>query len=301
MPHGADLPRPQPRLATGGVRTWIGAAFAAVALGASAAQPAPALPATPPAPRALDEAEALQASTAAIGRQLPEFTLRDRRDRPVALADYRGRPLLVSFIYTGCFQVCPMQTRALQQALQRLEPTFSPQQYRVVSIGFNQPFDSPTAMRAFSAQHGIGASHWEFLSPRAEDVPALTEAFGFRYAATPAGFEHVLGVSIVDAEGRIRAQVLGDRLRPDQLGEPLRALLGGAPLPPRAGLAGVVDRVRILCSVYDPATGRYRTDWKLVLELVGGALFFISVPVYVLAGARRRARHAAPPATGQPA
>jgi protein SCO1 len=253
-------------------------------------------PARADVPR-LDEAAALRAGEAAIGRAVPDVTLADRSGRPVRLADYRGKPLLVSFIYTGCFQVCPTQTRALHEAVKGLDRMLGEHQFNVVSIGFNQPFDDPQAMRSFARQHRIDARNWEFLSPPTDAVPALTRAFGFSYVATPAGFDHVLGVTVVDARGRIHAQVWGDKLRADQLGRPLRELLLDAPLPDAAStLAAVVERVRILCTVYDPQTGEYRYDWKLILELIGGALFFGSVAIYLLLEwrDRRRSRRKAP-------
>lgn len=236
----------------------------------------------------IDEAEALRLGQAAIGRTVPDLILLDREGRPVRLASFRGKPLLVSFIYTGCFQVCPTQTRALHEAVNGLERMLGPHQFNVVSIGFNQPFDDPGAMRSFARQHLIDAENWEFLSPPRDAVKTLTEAFGFSYVATPAGFDHVLGVSVVDAEGRIHAQVYGDRLRADQLGRPLRELLLNAPWPAATSstaastLAAVVERVRILCTVYDPDTGEYRYDWKLIFEIIGGLLFFGSVAIYLL-------------------
>ncbi|MDP3613806.1 MAG: hypothetical protein Q8R98_18350, partial [Rubrivivax sp.] len=66
------------------------------------------------------------------------------------------------------------------------------------------------------------------------------------------------------------------------------------PLPAASTLAAVVERVRILCTVYDPDTGEYRYDYKLILELIGGALFFGSAATYLLLEwrERRRARKA---------
>ena len=60
----------------------------------------------------------------------------------------------------------------------------------------------------------------------------------------------------------------------------------------RRWVAAVVERVRILCTVYDPETGEYRYDYKLIFELIGGALFFFSVAIYLLLEWRdqRRAR-----------
>mgnify|MGYP000588957976 CR=1 FL=1 len=238
----------------------------------------------------LDEQEALRLGQAAIGRRMPDLVLLDRQSRPVRLASYEGKPLLVSFIYTGCFQVCPTQTRALQEAVEGLQRMLGEHQFNVVSIGFNQPFDDPLAMRAFAARHRIGAPNWEFLSPPRDAVAPLTQAFGFSYVATPAGFDHVLGVSIVDAQGRIHAQVYGDRLRADQIGKPLRELLLDAPPAADSALTGLIERVRILCTVYDPDTGVYRYDYKLIFELIGGALFFGSVTVYFLLEWRQRRR-----------
>jgi protein SCO1/2 len=243
-------------------------------------------------PAALDETQALRASQAVIGSKVPEHSLLDRDGRPVRLSSYRGKPLLVSFIYTGCFQVCPTQTRALFEAVKGLDARFGPHQFNVVSIGFNQPFDSPTAMRAFAAEQRIDAPNWAFLSPPPATVDKLTRDFGFSYAATPAGFDHLLGVTIVDAAGRIHSQVLGNRLSAAQLGEPLRELLGAVPLPQQWRVSDVVERIRILCTVYDPETGVYRYDTKLIFEIAGGLTFFISVGVYLLLELLRRRRDA---------
>lgn len=266
---------------------WRAAAAAVgVALLGVAAQAADAVPAS-----ALNEAEALATAQAAIGRTVPDLPMLDRRAQPVRLSAWRGKPLLVSFIYTGCFQVCPTQTRALLEAVRGLSRLLGPDQFQVVSIGFNQPFDSPDAMRAFAAQQRIDHPNWEFLSPSRETVDALARAFGFSYAATPAGFDHLLGVTVVDREGRIHAQVYGDRLRADQLGQPLRELLLQAPpAAETSALAAAVERIRILCTVYDPETGRYRYDYKLILSFVGGSLFFVTAFTYLLLAWREQRR-----------
>jgi protein SCO1/2 len=102
----------------------------------------------------------------------------------------------------------------------------------------------------------------------------------------------LLGVTVVDAAGRIHSQVLGNRLSAAQLGEPLRELLGAAPLPQQWRVSDVVERIRILCTVYDPETGAYRYDTKLIFEIAGGLTFFISVGVYLLLELLRRRRDA---------
>jgi protein SCO1/2 len=264
-------------------RSLAGAAlFAAGSVLPALAQPAATAPSPGGSSAALSARAAIDASQAVIGRPVGDHTLLDRDGTPVRLSAFRGKPLLVSFIYTGCFQVCPTNTRALQQAVRALETRFGTAQFNVASIGFNQPADSPQAMKAFATQHGIDFPHWSFLSPAAADVEALTREFGFSYQATPAGFDHVLQVTLVDAQGRVVHQVYGGELPADALGEPLRQLLLGAPLPPQSMLANLVDRVRILCTVYDPQTGRYRVDYSLALEVAGGLTFAVAMLIYFL-------------------
>jgi protein SCO1 len=257
------------------------------------APPRVAVPvAADPAPPGLSAGAALRESQAAIGRHLADHAFLDGNGKPVRLSSYRGKPLLVSFIYTGCFQVCPTSTRSLQESLQTLRKTFRAEHFNVISVGFNQPADSPQAMRAFAAQYGINEPNWHFLSPPPPTVDALTRDFGFSYLATPAGFDHLLGVTVVDADGRVYAQVYGERMSPDQLGEPLRLLLRGAPMPKQLDLAQLIERVRIICTVYDPNTGTYRYNYGLIIEIAGGVTFILAMLVFFALELRNRWRAA---------
>ncbi|HRO61913.1 MAG TPA: SCO family protein [Burkholderiaceae bacterium] len=216
-----------------------------------------------------DYRRALELSQAAIGRSIGEHTLRDTSGKTVRLSDYRGQPRLVSFIYTGCFQICPTATQFLALAVKAARDALGQDSFKVVSIGFNQPFDDPVAMRAFARQAGIDDSRWAFLSPDVGGVQALTADFGFSYEASPSGFDHVLQVSIVDANGRVYRQVYGDSFEMPMLVQPLKELLSGqareAPM-----LAGMWQKVKLYCTVYDPNTGGYRVDYSLFVEIFAG-------------------------------
>jgi len=230
----------------------------------------------------LDRDQALRTSQAVVGQKIGDHTLLDREGRPVRLSSYRGKPLLVSFIYTGCFQVCPTTTRSLQETVQGLQKVFGPNQFNVVSIGFNQPDDSPQALKAFAAQYQINQPSWEFLSPSMKTVGDISRDFGFVYAATPAGFDHVLQVSLLDADGRIVRQIYGDNIKPAEIGEPIKLLLSGAPVEPATMLDNLMDRVRILCTVYDPKTGSYRVDYTLPIQIAGGVTFFVLMLIFMI-------------------
>jgi protein SCO1/2 len=244
----------------------------------------------PPALAALDADAALRESQAVIGRRVGDFVLYDTDGRQVRLSSYRGKPLVVSFVYTACFQVCPTATKFLEGAVRDAERTLGPGTFRVATIGFNLPYDTPQAMADFARKQGIDSPNWKFLSPQANSVAALTSAFGFRYEATPAGFDHLLQVSIVDAEGRIYRQLYGESFGVPQF---TGALLELAQNAPRAADAAVTssffDKVRLLCTVYDPASGRYRFNYAVLIELfVGASIILFGIASVVIEWRRKR-------------
>ena len=230
---------------------------------------------------ALDEKAAFALSQSAIGKRVGDFVLLDREGQPVQLARYRGKPLLVSFIYTACFQVCPTTTRNLQKAVQNTVDVMGADRFNVISIGFNQPFDSPAALKDFARQYGIHLPNWEFLSPAPAIVNDLTREFGFSFVATPAGFDHLNQVTMVDAEGTIVRQVYGEKFTAEDLAEPLKVLIAGSAIPREVGtLNEIMERVRIICSIYDPVTGRYRTNYSLYFQFAG-FLTFVGFMIYL--------------------
>lgn len=103
----------------------------------------------------------------------------------------------------------------------------------------------------------------------------------------------MLTISVLDAQGRIATQVYGERLTRDQLGEPLRLMLRDAPMPVGMPLTELIERVRILCTVYDPETGSYRYNYALFIEIAGGITFALAMAWFFLAewrDLRRRQR-----------
>jgi len=216
-----------------------------------------------------DYRKALADSQAAIGRPLLDVSMRDHTGKPVRFSDFAGKPLLVSLVYTGCFQACPVATQFLAQAVRTAREALGNDRFRIVSIGFNQPFDDPSAMAAFRRQNGIDDPDWHFLSPDPAQVDALTANLGFTYEATPKGFDHVTQVTVVDADGVIYRQVYGENFDLPMLVQPLKELLSGQ-ASRNLTLENVWEKVKLYCTVYDPNTGGYRVNYSLFFEIFAG-------------------------------
>ena len=192
----------------------------------------------------LDQGEALRASQAAVGNRLSDHRLLDGAGGSVRLSDLRGKPLLISFVYTGCFQVCPTTTRTLKRAVEAAMGAFGTDAFNVVTVGFNLPFDSPEAMRAFGRQQGIHLPNWQFLSPDADTLHALAQEVGFQFVPVTGGFDHLTQVTVVDLRGVVTAQVYGDGFALSALAEALELALRGARRSARRTSAGRARRSR---------------------------------------------------------
>lgn len=236
---------------------------------------------------AFDARAALRASQAAIGTTVGEHALYDRAGNRVMLSSYRGKPLLVSFAYTGCTQVCPLTTKMLAKAVGSAERALGSGRFQVITIGFNLPYDTPAAMADFARRLGINSPDWDFLSADAASVTRLTRELGFDFRATAGGFDHITQVSLVDGQGRIVRQIYGDEFELPLLVEPLKQMLAVSPVEP-SGLAQMIDKVRLVCTVYDPVSGQYRFSYAVAIEIGTGLSVIAAALLFMLKSRRRR-------------
>ena len=232
-----------------------------------------------------DGAEALAISQAAIGRVVRDVALRDG-DGDFRLADLRGRPVIVSPVYTACSHTCPLITATLARAVDAARRALGPGRFTVLTVGFDVPTDTVGRMAAYGAEHGVGDADWRLATGDAAAIAALLDDIGLVVRPAAGGFDHVAQVTLLDAEGRVVRQVYGDDFEPPILVDPLLDLVLRGSVE-TSFLEGVIDRVVLFCTVYDPATGAYRFDYALFVELAVGGLSIAAVAAFLWREARR--------------
>lgn len=236
-----------------------------------------------------DDATALKISQAAIGRIPADYAFTDSQGRPVRLSDYRGKPLAVSMIYTSCYHVCPVITQHLHKVIAMAQKALGSDSFEVVTIGFDSPVDTPAAMRSFADRQGVALPEWRFLSADAATIEKLSQELGFIYFTSPRGFDHLSQVTLIDPQGKIYRQVYGDRFDMPLLIEPLKELVSGVQSH-YPGFAGLANRIRLFCTVYDPASQTYRTDYSLFFGMFIGFMILAVAVWFVVRETRRRER-----------
>jgi protein SCO1/2 len=220
-------------------------------------------------------------SQAAIGRELdPALTFVDETGRRRSLAEFRGRPLVISPIYTSCFGVCPTTTTELRRVAEIAAAALGPESFRVLTIGFDTANDTPERMRSFAAARGKFPAGWVFGAADAATVARLLDGIGFTYAATPKGFDHMIQATVVDAGGVVYRQVYGQQPEPPQLVDPLKRLVLGQ-VAQQDTLDAMIEGVRLFCTVFDPKSGRYRFDWSIVLSFVIGVACLTAIAAFL--------------------
>lgn len=241
-----------------------------------------------PAADKLDDRKALEISQATIGRIVADHAFRDQNGKTMGLADFKGKPIVVNLIYTSCSHTCPLIAAALVKAVKTAEAGLGRGAFNVITVGFDTKSDTPARMRAFARTQGIDLPNWHFLSADAETVDRLADDTGFIFFASAKGFDHLAQVSILDGTGRVYRQVYGADFEPQLIVEPLKELIYGRAMG-ATGWEGIVNRVKLFCTIYDPASGRYRFDYRVVIMAVVGGLTLSGIGIFAI-GAWVRAR-----------
>ena len=226
--------------------------------------------------------KALEASQGAIGNKLSNFQFTDSSGKGIKLHDLHGKPLVLSLIFTSCYQTCPMTTRHLSSVVEKAREALGHDKFSVAVLGFDSQFDSPQAMKHFAKKQGIEDTNWHLLSADSKTIKAFTKELGFLFFTSPNGFDHMVQATIIDENSVIYRQVYGEVFDTPLLVEPLKELILGRPQPNQTILADLINKVRFFCTNYDPASDSYHFDYSLFIGMLIGALIIVLIIIFLV-------------------
>jgi len=234
----------------------------------------------------LDDKEALKISQSAIGKQLGDYTFLSLGGRKVRLSDYRGKPLVIDMIYTHCPLVCAIKTRNLD-ALKLSQDALGADSFAVLTIGFDTENDTPEAMDDFGKRMDVKMANWEFVSADADTIKKLSKDLGFVFSPSPGGgFDHITQTTFIDGQGRVYQQIYGEEFDNKTLLEPLKNMIYNIKTA-ESGFAGLSNRVRLFCTIYDAKTGKYKVDYSYFYGIGMGILVSLFITWWIVVEYRR--------------
>jgi len=155
----------------------------------------------------------------------PEFALISQDGARVKLADYRGKVVAVTFIFTLCADTCPVLTPMMSFVQDQLGADFG-EKIAFVSITVDPERDTPEVLKDYAQAFGANLSGWSFLTGSPEAIREVTRRYGvFAAKNADGGVDHTFLTSVIDRRGILRVQYLGVRFDPEEFRRDLISLV----------------------------------------------------------------------------
>ena len=155
----------------------------------------------------------------------PEFALTSQDGAQVRLADFRGKVVAVTFIFTRCTATCPVLTPMMSFVQDRLGSDFG-SKIVFISVTVDPERDTPQVLKDYAQAFGANPSGWFFATGAPDVIRDVTRRYGvFASKAAGGNVDHTFLTSIVDPHGILRVQYLGVRFDPEEFRHDLLSLV----------------------------------------------------------------------------
>jgi protein SCO1 len=152
------------------------------------------------------------------GATAPDFALRDQDGRRATMAEYRGRPVAVTFVYSTCEDTCPALVDQVRGALDDTGADIP-----LLAVSVDPSGDTPASARRFLNQRRM-TGRARFLLGDERALAPVWEGYGVQRQT--GRLDHSATVVLVDADGRQRVGFPHDQLTPEALAHDIRKLDG---------------------------------------------------------------------------
>jgi len=156
---------------------------------------------------------------------LPDFTLHDQDDQPISPASLRGRPVLLTTIYSGCTTACPMMLSQVRRVLNELSPE-ERARLTVVAVSLNPDVDTRELREMTARTYSFNAPEFHFVSGTGAAVNGLLDALQIvRTRQADGQIDHSTIFFCVNRDGRIAYRLSAGEKHHAWLLAALRSLL----------------------------------------------------------------------------
>ena len=148
-----------------------------------------------------------------VNQRAADFTLLDPSGRAVNLKEFRGKVVVLYFIYTNCPDECPLQSEKLAGIQKAINATPMRDMVRFIAVTTDPARDTPAVLRAYGPLHGLDPANWVFLTSGI-DRPAATRnlagQYGLKFTPGEGSVQtHGIVTHVIDKSGNLRARYHG--------------------------------------------------------------------------------------------
>ena len=157
-----------------------------------------------------------------VDKDAPVFTLQDATGRTVRLGDFRGKVVILNFIYASCPDVCPLHAERIAEIQALVNQSSMKDLVQFISITTDPANDTADVLRAYGPAHGLDSVNWLSLTAMPEQpedaTRKLAQQFGHRFDKADSGYQtHGIVTHVIDKKGRWRANFHGLKFDPTSL------------------------------------------------------------------------------------
>lgn len=225
-----------------------------------------------------------------LGAQVPlDLVFHNERGEVVKLRQlFRGKPVLLNFVYFNCPMLCPMTLEGMASSLSELKFSIG-KEFDVITVSIDPRDKASVAAELkdkYVKRYGRldAANGWHFLTSTETPIKKLTDTVGFQYAYDPKSdqFAHASVMLVLTPDGKTSRYFYGFQYKPRDLRLAIVEASGG-----KIGTA--TDQLLLLCFHYDPSVGKYSRN-ALNLVRAGGLTGLVFITSFIVVMIRRERR-----------
>ena len=171
-----------------------------------------------------------------IGDVMPDYSFTNEIGQAISLSDFKGQAIALTFIFTRCpFPTfCPRMSAFFQTAYNQLTSMENaPDNWHLLSVTIDPQYDTPNILNNYAQAYTYDPERWNYLTGKLIDITAISEQFGLQFYRpdpdNPANLSHNLRTVVIDANGKVHEQFIGNEWKPEEL---VQAMIDAAKVKP---------------------------------------------------------------------
>lgn len=207
-----------------------------------------------------------------ISRKVENIVIRDANGNSLRLYDnLRGKPLVLSPVYTRCPMACSLISSGLKNSIDKLGTLGK--DFSVLTFSFDST-DTGDDLKNFEKRWKMDGVNWKTVTASGEGIAALLKSLDYDvdYDEQSKEYAHPNVVIVITPSGRISRYIYGVEPKPDDL----KLAIMEAQVE-KTSFNNFFKTLYVRCFSFNPATKSYHVDWRFILQTIAGLMIIAIV------------------------